>query len=242
MDILKRTVRQILRPCGWELRQFNEDISLDTYLWGFFKRYNINCVLDVGARHGEYGVVLRNNNYKGHIISFEPIEENFQQLQRQSKGDALWQTHHYALGSENTTASINVSQGTNLSSFFKTSDYGKQNMPGIDVKRVETVPIRKLDDIFQEVMAHIPEPRIYLKMDTQGWDIEVLRGAKNSLAHILALQSEISLQPLYEGMPDWTTSLHEFQERGFVISSLFPVWRDENKRLSEMDCVMVKCV
>ena len=240
MSFIKRAVRQILRPRGWELRQFHPNIALDTYLWTLFAHLQINCVLDVGARVGEYGIFLRDNNYKGHIISFEPIEENFRRLKAYSQQDAQWSVHQYALGSSNQLKQINVSIGTSLSSFLLPSEYGKECHEGIFIKHTEDVKIHRLDEIVQQVTSHISNPRIYLKMDTQGWDLEVFRGAKGCMTQIVALQSELSLKPLYQEAIDWTTALAEYNEAGYSVSAFFGGWRDNNLRLSEMDCVMVR--
>lgn len=240
VDIVKRNVRQVLRPHGWELRQYDPDLSLDTYLWMLFKHFSINCVLDVGGRIGDYGVLLRNNGYQGQIISFEPVEANFRQLQSRCANDSTWAANHYALGSVEGTAEINVSQGTNYSSFLSPSDYGREQDSAINVEHVELVQIRRLDQVFSELTAHIPQPRVYLKMDTQGFDLEVLRGATQCLDKIEALQSELSLQPLYKDMTSWTSALSEFSNAGFTVSAFFAGYRDSELRLSEMDCVMVK--
>ena len=240
MNSWKRAARQMLRPRGWELRQFDPDLSLDTYLWTIFEALGINCVFDVGGRFGDYGLLLRNNNYRGHIFSFEPVEANFRRLQEVCAPDPQWHAYHCALGSERGTAEINVSRGTNYSSFLSPSAYGAESSADIEVERTEVVQVKRLDEVFGEVTAGIAQPQAYLKMDTQGFDLEVLRGASGCLAQILALQSELSLQPLYEGMPSWTEALSEFTAAGFAISALFAGYRDEALRLSEMDCVMVK--
>lgn len=240
MNSLKRATRQMLRPRGWELRQFDPDLSLDTYLWMLFEKMSINCVFDVGGRFGDYGVLLRNNNYRGYIFSFEPVESNFHRLQAACANDPKWHAYHYALGSESGTAEINVSRGTNYSSFLSPSDYGVETSEDIKIERTEVVQVKRLDEVFAEVMSGIDQPQVYLKMDTQGFDLEVLRGASECLTQILALQSELSLQPLYDGMTSWTAALTEFTDAGYAISALFAGYRDEGLRLSEMDCVMVR--
>ena len=240
MNSLKRVTRQMLRPRGWEFRQFDPDLSLDTYLWMLFEKLGINCVFDVGGRFGDYGVLLRNNNYWGHIFSFEPVEANFNRLQAACTDDPKWHAYQYALGSESGTAEINVSRGTNYSSFLSPSEYGFENSEDIKVERTEVVQVKRLDEVFAEVTSGITQPQVYLKMDTQGFDLEVLRGASGCLPQILALQSELSLQPLYEGMTGWTVALTEFTDAGYAISALFAGYRDEGLRLNEMDCVMVQ--
>ena len=81
--------------------------------------------------------------------------------------------------------------------------------------------------------------RLYLKMDTQGFDLEVVRGAPAVLPTVRALQTEASILPLYQGMPSWITAVETLQGLGFEISGFFPVSTDPNMRLIEVDCVMV---
>jgi FkbM family methyltransferase len=214
---------------------------LDTYLPILFEHLGVNCVLDVGGHRGEYATLLQTHNYKGYIISFEPVEENFSQLQQRKDGDSRWHIYQYAIGSHNETREINVSRETDLSSFLLASDYGTKILrPYMPVERVEVVRVRRLDDVFDEVTAHIDQPRVFLKIDTQGWDLEVLHGAQDCLDKVVGLQSELSLQAIYEGMPSWTEALSEFQQANFVVSALFPVWRDSEFQLTEIDCVMVR--
>jgi hypothetical protein len=80
---------------------------------------------------------------------------------------------------------------------------------------------------------------VFLKMDTQGFDLQVFAGAKRSLPKVLALQSEISIQPIYEGVPEYLEALEVYTKAGFVISGLYPVSRDKDTlALIELDCVM----
>jgi FkbM family methyltransferase len=196
--------------------------------------------LDIGARLGDYGTLLRIHNYEGHIISFEPVEDNFRQLQQRKANDPQWHIYKYALGSRNESIEINVSRDTNYSSFLPPSSYGTENHPDIAVERSEIVQVRRLDTIFNEVTAHIEQPRVFLKIDTQGWDLEVFRGARDCLERVVALQSELSLQGIYEDTPNWIEALSELQRANFEVSALFGISRDRNFRLTELDCVMVR--
>ena len=86
----------------------------------------------------------------------------------------------------------------------------------------------------------VAEPRVYLKMDTQGWDLEVLAGASGCLERIQAFQSEVAMHPIYDGMPALHESLSRFQDLGFGVSGLFPVSLDSNLEVIEFDCVAVR--
>jgi len=78
-------------------------------------------------------------------------------------------------------------------------------------------------------------------MDTQGYDLEVFRGASSIMKNLVALQSEVSQKPIYQGMPRWTESINEYEQSGFRLAGLFPVFRDGFQYI-ESDCLMVKAL
>jgi hypothetical protein len=77
-------------------------------------------------------------------------------------------------------------------------------------------------------------------MDTQGYDLQVFAGVGDALRSVVALQSEISAVPIYQGMPHLTESIARFEAAGFGIAGLFPVSREKSLRIIEYDCLMVK--
>jgi len=98
----------------------------------------------------------------------------------------------------------------------------------------------RLDAMISEITQGIEDPRIYLKMDSQGYDLQVFAGASGCLPLVLGMQSEIALQQLYEGMPDYLTSLATYNSAGYSITSLIAVSRDESLSIIEFDCLMVR--
>ncbi len=91
------------------------------------------------------------------------------------------------------------------------------------------------------MVAGLPRPRIFLKMDTQGWDAHVLEGAGETLADVVALQSEVSVIPIYHGMRSLLASLASYQALGFELTQLFPVTFDaDGLRVIEYDCVLCR--
>ena len=81
--------------------------------------------------------------------------------------------------------------------------------------------------------------RILLKMDTQGFDLNVFKGASTFIQNIICIQSEISLTPIYSGMPHYLDSLKTYEDAGFVITGLYPISRKEDMTVIEMDCMML---
>jgi len=233
----------ILRTiAGWfnyDVIRQSKDILLDRHLKNLLWHHQIDVVIDVGANHGQYAASLRKLGFRGEIHSFEPLPRAFETLESLAKYDANWHIYNFALGAAPAELELNVTSYDDFSSFLKPTEYSAQTFQ--DKSRVdhqETVRIAVLDDTLSEAIRN---KNIHLKMDTQGYDLEVFNGAGSLMKDIKTLQSEISIRPLYHGMPDYLTSLKTFNDAGFNISGLFPVTRDkQDLSVIEFDCVMVK--
>jgi FkbM family methyltransferase len=201
-------------------------------------KLSINCVFDVGANAGDYGNLLRAIGYKGWIVSFEPVQATFSKLAQRAAARPPWKVYQLALGSTNGQAEINLGQSDYLTSFLTPTEPTKNKAIGR-----ETVEVRRLDSIFEDCMAGIDAKRLYLKMDTQGFDLEVLRGSDGVLDQFVGAQTELSFVPLYEGMPGHLEALKEFESRGFSVVDFVPVTRVAGGLLMmEMDSILARAV
>ena len=181
-----------------------------------FDRLGVDCVLDVGAMDGRYGEMLRGIGYRGPILSFEPVARNLDLLERKVAGDPLWTVVPLALGSADEERTIHVLSATNFSSLLPINPYGRRSFPGeTDKTSEEVVTIRRLDGLMPELTSVPDDSSIFLKLDTQGYDLEVLAGAAGCLDRVVGLQIEMSLKPIYSGMPDMTEALTALRELGF---------------------------
>jgi FkbM family methyltransferase len=238
-----KLVQKVLKSAGLELVPHppNEWVACRNILRNVLNKLNINCVIDVGANRGGYGSMLRDIGYSGHIFSFEPVLANFEALSTRAAQRGPWKCFHYALGARNEQAEINVTDEDVFSSFLKPREDSRERFPRNRVTRSETVQVKRLDSVLAECIAGVASPRIYLKMDTQGFDLEVFDGAAGVLPSVLALQSEVSFRPIYHGMPGYQDSLRKFEAHGFGVVDFMPVMRDTGGLCSiEMDCVMAR--
>lgn len=239
MRALTRFARRGLRALGYEVVPFPPAESLAAHLLALFHQLGINCVFDIGAHVGEYGTFLREIGYRGHIISFEPVPLSFAVLEKQCSPDPKWRGQCLALGSRDGSLRINVTHATEFSSFLRPSRLSREEFAHrSDIVRVEEVEVRRLDSIFTECLQQIPDPHVYLKTDTQGYDLEVLEGAGARLADVLALQLELSLLPVYLNVTGGFETLSRLNAMGFEVTGLFPVSRSRDLRIIELDCVM----
>jgi FkbM family methyltransferase len=202
--------------------------------------YRINCVLDVGANRGQFTLLLRDAGYRGHVASFEPVPEAFAELERAAARDPAWTAYPWALGREAGRVPMNVVPDT-LSSLLAATSFGARRHPRLRQPVAIDVPMVRLDAVLDEVLAPVADPRPYLKLDTQGYDLEVFAGLGERVADFVGMQSEVALLQIYEGMQRMPEALAASEAAGFKITALYPVSRDmRTARVLEFDCVMVR--
>jgi hypothetical protein len=103
------------------------------------------------------------------------------------------------------------------------------------------VEVRRLDGMLDELFTGLKRPRPFLKLDTQGFDLDVFAGVGGRIREFVGLQSEVALMEIYKGMPRMPEALAAYEEAGFEIAALYPVSRQtKTARVLEYDCVMVR--
>ncbi|HVM06434.1 MAG TPA: FkbM family methyltransferase [Acidimicrobiales bacterium] len=233
--------RRALRARGIEVVAAERASLLPLHLSRLFAQEKIDHVLDVGAQIGRYAVSLRDMGYRGEIWSFEPVSISHEVLAEKAASDPLWRVFNLALGAEAGEASINVAMGSDFSSFLSPTEMALSapHLRAVARARTENVRVATLDEIFEREPA-LRDRRIHLKLDTQGFDLEVLEGAATLMPFVRSMQTEVSLQPVYEGMPDFTESLAVVASLGFAVSGFFPVAVNPDLSVIELDCVAVR--
>ncbi|MER5213834.1 FkbM family methyltransferase [Streptomyces sp. NPDC002838] len=202
--------------------------------------YGVNCVFDVGANTGQYAKRLRRLGYKGRIVSFEPTAETFARLAKAAEKDPEWRVYQLGLGSEDTVSSIHVGWKT-MNSLLPPSEYGRDRYQRFATTRTEEIQIRRLDGVMEKALDGIDDPRPFLKMDTQGYDLEVFAGAGERIADFVGMQSEVAVLRLYEGSPEMNDAIATYEKSGFGITGMYPVTREAaTGRVVEFDCVLMR--
>lgn len=228
---------QINRRLNLDVVRASGQHTLRTHMLKVMGDYGIEAVIDIGANEGGFGSLMRVLGFRGEIYSFEPVAEAFAKLARLAANDEKWHVHNFALGSSAGESLINVSKFSQYSSILSANEYGN-SFENMAVRHQQSIQIKTLDACFAESL--IPHSRrLFLKMDTQGFDLEVFKGALNSLAQVRCMLSELSLIPIYHGMPSYLESLALYQGHGFAVSGFYPVTRNANLALNEVDCMLV---
>lgn len=160
-----------------------------------FNSLDIQFVIDIGANSGQWAKEVRDNGYKGLLLSVEPTREAFSILSASSKKDQNWKTLNCAIDVVAGTRKILISSNEGLSSsFFDLLDDHKKAAPNVELIREELVDTCTLESL---IVTH-EIPRIYLKIDTQGSELLVLKSIQEeTFSKIFAIEIEISLVGTY---------------------------------------------
>lgn len=256
-SIVVRALTPVLRRAGystlrsWELADLRDKVAkvhlvasgLPELLSHVLGRIHCDCILDVGANRGQFHDLLRTQaKFTGHIVSYEPVPELAKALAERTRSENMWEVQSGALGPSAGEMELNVMAADEFSSFLAPR-LGQPNRFGATnrvVRRV-VVPVTTLGSEIERIHRERGLTRFYVKLDTQGYDLDVLRGVGAGLERIVGLQSEVSLVPIYDGMPDWFQSIKAMQELGFQVAGLFPVSNDvATCRAVEVDCILVR--
>jgi FkbM family methyltransferase len=240
-DAIKRAIRRTTGLFGFQI--VNNDTAgkslLRFHLPKIFALNRIDAVIDVGANRGQYIDFLRHDvDYRGPIFAFEPIPDNVAVLRERFAGDKSIRIFPYALGNTCGVVRMNQMVDSVFSSILQPSHeavdrFTEQNA----VTQALDVEMKTLDTLRRSGELAIEGRSVYLKLDTQGYDLEVLKGAGEMLDLVKALQTEASFLHIYEGMPGFLDSFTTLRGLGYRACGLFPVCFDRDFHLIEADCV-----
>ena len=234
--------KKIAAYFGYEFIRINKNITQNQNLLTIelIKQYKIDLILDVGANLGQFASDIRSAGYQNQIISFEPVYECYKHLT--SIADKEWQVKNFALGNKNSKEEINISNKTVYSSILDINKFGESNFSdSIKVTGKQDIQVKKLDDIIHKLVNKLNKKKVFLKIDTQGYDNRVIRGALKTLKHVQMLQTEISCKGIYKDTPSITERLDELFDIGFNIVGIFPISRDKNTmEILEFDCLLIR--
>jgi FkbM family methyltransferase len=235
---MKNLLQLLLKSIGLQLKRYPAPEPEMDRRQKIVQGFNISVLLDVGANVGQYASQMRMFGYKNKIISFEPLKEAFEKLKIAAAKDQNWRVENYGLGAVNSRSLINVSRNSFSSSVLNMLPKHLSVAPESEYVAREEIEIKRLDSIASAFF--VPREKIMLKIDTQGFEKQVLEGAGNLLGSICLLQVEMSLVPLYEGEHTLVEMINYLKEKGFQLYSIENGFSDNKTgQLLQVDGVFV---
>lgn len=231
---MKRIVKRLLNRAGADVVRYQPVPHHLLRRAHLLRRFAPSVVVDVGANSGIYGLEVRQVGYRGRIVSFEPLSTAYAALAVEAARDGAWEAVNTALGAAPGEAELHVSANSWSSSLRPMLDTHLEAAPDSRYVGRETVRVETLDSVFDRWAR--PDDRVWLKIDTQGHERDVLAGAAASLPRIETVELEMSPVGLYAGEALFTEMFDWLLERGFACVHLQPgLFDPADERLLSLD-------
>jgi len=230
----KEIIKKYIQKTGFTIARYPSPDQKRRIL--AYHNFKVDTLLDIGANSGQYAGLMRESGYKGRIHSFEPTSKAFDLLRNKSKKDKDWHIHQLAIGATAGEIEINISENSFSSSILEIEKLHVKSAPQSRYISKETVPIETIDNLFSVIAKSAKS--IYMKIDTQGYESEVLKGAENSLPKIQCIQLEMSLVKLYKNEWLFEETISYLKKKYFEIYTIEPEFYDTSTgQLLQIDAI-----
>jgi FkbM family methyltransferase len=173
---LKKIIRKIARNLGIEINRYRPSNSSLAQLAKVLEFLGINVVFDIGANEGKFAKEIHEHGYSGKIISFDPLTSARKTLLSFASRDPSWQVHEQsAIGDQDGEIEIHIAGNSVSSSVLPMLESHSSAAVGSSYVGSERVPIFKLDSVANRYLDK--NSNLFIKIDTQGYEWQVLDGA-----------------------------------------------------------------
>ena len=228
MNSFERITKKTFQNFGILVRKYNAATSEELRRIKLLQHYKIDLVFDIGANVGQYATGIIDAGYAGKIVSFEPLTSAYSVIENESKKHTNWMVApRCAVGSKREEIEINISANSVSSTLLNMLDSHYQGAPDSKIIGKEKVQVYPLDEIGVEYSQSAKN--IFIKIDVQGFEQELLKGAQAMIDKAVGVEMEISLIPLYENQ-NWLLPqvLDYMGNKGFQLTSIVPAFTDNN--------------
>jgi FkbM family methyltransferase len=216
---------------NWEINQLRKVLEL----------LKPSIIIDVGAHHGEYAEMLFHDiGYSGVVISVEANPHAFAVLSRKSSSNPLWHVFNSAVGDRDGQTAFNIMDSTQFSSLnmpadIPTSEFDSSNR----IRESVTVDLCTLSTLLQHCSSRADCSRPFLKLDTQGSDLSILKASSTIAQTMLGIQCELSIIKIYRESPDFLEVIPFLYSLGFSLNAFVPNNSGHFPILIESDAIFI---
>ncbi len=220
---ISHPIKVIARRFGIEIRRIDRAPGLHGALVSELNLRSVGTVFDIGANVGQFASALRQHGFRGRIVSVEPLPDAHAELTARARADRNWLVHpRGAVARSSGSLVINVARNSVSSSPLPMLPMHEAAAPESRTIAATTCVSWSLD----EVVSHHcgPEEPVFIKIDTQGFESEVLAGGAQALWQAQGLLLEMSLVPLYEGQVMWRALVDKMANDGLHLWRIDPAF------------------
>lgn len=237
---MKKVIKKLFNKFGMDVCRFQSNASFEAQIVAAMKKVKIDVLFDIGANTGQFSSEIRRRGYNGKIISFEPLTSARDKLIKQASKDDNWFIHERAaIGNINGIIDINISENSYSSSILPMLNLHLNAAINSKYIGTERTPIISLDSVADNYIDKFSN--CFLKIDTQGYETQVLDGAEKTLKRAKGVLCELSLVPLYEGQDMWKDLILRLEKENFVLWSIERGFTDSRDgRTLQLDGLFLK--
>ena len=239
MQYIKKMINKLIRYTGYQLIQVpysKRKIKSGAYQW--LKDQNIMSVLDIGANEGQFAKIITQILPDAQVYSFEPLKSCYEKFQSNFNGNNRVEIFNYALGDVEEETLINKNEFSATSSIINTTDFLIEAFPFSGKVTKEKIIIKRLDDVREKLSL---QKQILMKIDVQGFELNVLKGAKNSLQDVKLIIIETSFFELYQDQPLFKDIYNFLIQHGFNYFGCFEQIIDSRDgKVLQSDSIFIK--
>jgi FkbM family methyltransferase len=224
MRLFKNLAKSALERCGYEVSKTASGFSHSPFFVfrQLFRKKTPGCVFDVGGHHGETAAKLASLFPETNIHSFEPSPESFSILQRNLRKFPRVIPVHLAFGDREEERVLHQNRFSPTNSLLNNAINFSENSIAKLMEPVSEVaiPVRTLDGYCRDNKIAFVD---FLKIDVQGFELHVLRGAAGLLSEekVAVVHTEVLFEELYEGQAFFHEVYAHLTGAGFQLNNLF---------------------
>jgi FkbM family methyltransferase len=216
LRIAKNNIKKLFYAVGLDLHRLSPASNLSHQLLTALNYVQADVVFDIGANIGQFAQELRLVGFGGKIISFDPLTSAHAQLCESARNDSKWTVHpRAAVGDHDGEIEINIAGNSVSSSVLPMLDAHSSAAVGSAYVASERTPLIRLDTVAEQYLSVASRP--FIKIDTQGFEWQVLEGATETLKRAQGVLLELSLVPLYDGQRLWREIIERMETEGFTL-------------------------
>jgi len=232
-SILGLQISKAQKPGGPDKFTLNGQITLFEWL----RDYKFATIIDVGANEGQFVDKIAGVFPDACIHCFEPIKSVYEQLTARFYGNKNLITYNFGLGETSEERMIHLNEYSPSSSLLDMLDLHKTNFDFAVKSEPACISLKRLDDVFTSP----PTSPVLLKIDVQGYEMNVLKGGDRVARAADVVIIETTFTPLYKDQPLFAEIYDYFVARGFrYAGNIEQLISPKNYQILQADAVFIK--
>jgi len=233
---MRKKIRKLFNHFNIDVHRLAPGENIDRWLY----ERSIGTIIDIGAHVGKFSLPFRDRFHNAMIYAFEPLPDAYEKLVANFYGDTHFKAYNVALGNDNKVIKFHRSSRATSSSVLKLADSHKEAFPDSAKETIEDVELRKLDDFFVDGKNPLKND-VFIKLDVQGFEYDVLLGGKQTVPKASLIVCEVSFERLYEKQKLFADIFHLLEDYGFEFRGILSqIFHPQNGKVLQTDAVFMK--